>query len=95
MILPHDRLLGPGIGDPSGADRTDARHVTQALGFRLDRVLDAIDRGWHQRFDKSRLELLAAGAIVDPFARRDYPFTGGDHSGVADNGDEFEMATVP
>ena len=41
---------------------------------------------------KPRLELLAVGAVVDPFARRGDPLAGGDRRGVADHGDEIAMA---
>src|ERR1700737_416308 len=39
-----------------------------------------------------RLELLAMGSVVDPFARRCDPLAGGDHRGVAGNGDQFAGA---
>ena len=40
----------------------------------------------------SRLELLAMGSVVDPFARRCDPLAGGDHRGVAGDGDQFAVA---
>ena len=39
-----------------------------------------------------RLELLAVGAIVDPFARGRDPLAGGDRCGVADHRNEVTMA---
>jgi hypothetical protein len=36
--LPHDLLLGPGLGDPPGAHRADACHLAQAIGFGFDHV---------------------------------------------------------
>ena len=41
---------------------------------------------------EARLELLAVGAVVDPFARRRDPLAGGDRGGVADDGDQVAMA---
>src|SRR5665213_2434765 len=46
--LPHDLLLGPGVGDPFGSDRTDARDLAQALGLRLDRVEHLLAKGANQ-----------------------------------------------
>ena len=39
-----------------------------------------------------RLELLAMGAVVDPFARGGDPLAGGDRRGVADDGHQIAMA---
>ena len=39
-----------------------------------------------------RLELLAVGAIVDPFARGRDPLAGGNGCGVADHRHEITMA---
>ena len=44
---------------------------------------------------KSRLELLAVGAVVDPFARGGDPFPGRHHGGVADHGDQVAMPPRP
>ena len=41
---------------------------------------------------KPRLELLAMGAVVDPFARRRDPLAGGDRRGVADDGHQIAMS---
>ena len=118
--LPHDLLLGPGVGDALGAHRADAGHLAQAIGLRLDDVehllaerldhllgvdradaadhpgaeifLDAVDRGRRRGAHEARLELLAVGAVVDPFARRGDPLAGGDHRGVADDGDQVAVA---
>ena len=43
-------------------------------------------------FRNLRLELLAMGAIVEPFARGGDPFTGGDRCGVADDRHEVAIA---
>ncbi len=50
--------------------------------------IDRRRRGAHE----ARLELLAMGAVVDPFARRRDPFAGGDHGSVTDDGDQFAVA---
>ena len=36
--LAHDLLLGPGVRDAPGPHWTNARHLTQALGLRFDRL---------------------------------------------------------
>ena len=41
---------------------------------------------------KPRLELLAVGAVVDPFARCGDPLAGGDHGGMADDRHQIAMA---
>jgi hypothetical protein len=38
-----------------------------------------------------RLELLAIGAVVHPFPGRRDPLAGGDHRGMADDGDQLAM----
>ena len=111
--LAHDLLLGPGVRDPLGTHRADARHLAQPLGFRLYRVehllpegpdqllgvdradatdhagaeifLDAVDRCRRRGLQKPGLELLAMGAVVDPFAGRGDPFAGGDRCRVTDD----------
>ena len=54
-------------------------------------LLDAVDRRRRRGAHEARLELLAMGAVVDPFARRGDPLAGGDRGGVADDGDQFAM----
>ena len=44
---------------------------------------------------KPRLELLAVGAVVDPFPRGGDPFAGGDRRRMADDGDKITMRRVP
>jgi hypothetical protein len=36
--LPDDLLLGPGVGDPFGSNRANARHLAKATGLGLDDV---------------------------------------------------------
>ena len=54
--------------------------------------LDALDGRRRRGAHEARLELLAMGSVVDPFARRCDPLAGGDHRGVADDGDQFAVA---
>ena len=68
-------------------DRPDAPDHAGAEIF-----LDAFDRTWSRGLEKARLELLAVGAIVDPFARRGDPLAGRDDGGVADDGHEIAVA---
>ena len=113
-------LLGPGVGDASGAHRPDARHLAQPFRLRLDDVedllaeradqlagVDRADAPDHARAQvlldalhgrrrggahEARLELVAVGAVVDPLARGRDPFSGPDHGGVTDHGDQVAMA---
>ena len=55
-------------------------------------LLDALDRGRRRGTQKPRLELLAVGAIVDPFAGGGDPFAGGDRRGMADDGHQIAVA---
>jgi hypothetical protein len=43
--LPDDLLLGPGVRDPSGPNRADARHLTKPIGLGLDDVEDLLPEG--------------------------------------------------
>ena len=43
-----DLLLGPSRGDAIGSDRTNARDLAQALGFRLDRIEHLLTESAHQ-----------------------------------------------
>ena len=54
--------------------------------------LDAIDRGRGGRAHEARLELLAMGVVVNPFARSSDPFAGSDRGGMADDRDQIAMA---
>ena len=42
--------------------------------------------------EKPRLELLAVGAVVDPFAGCGDPLPGGNDRGVADDGHQIAMS---
>jgi len=43
--LPDDLLLGPGVRDPPGSDRADARHLPKPIGLGLDNVEDLLPEG--------------------------------------------------
>ena len=43
--LPDDLLLGPGVGDPLGPNRANARHLAKPIGFGLDDVEDLLAEG--------------------------------------------------
>ena len=70
-----------------GVDRADA---ADHPGTEI--LLDAFGRGRRRGAHEARFELLAMGAVVDPFARRGDPFAGGDRGGVPDGGHQFAVA---
>ena len=43
--LPDDLLLGPGVRDPFGSNRADARHLAKPIGLGLDDVEDLLPEG--------------------------------------------------
>jgi hypothetical protein len=43
--LPDDLLLRPGVRDPFGSNRADARHLAKPIGFSLDDVEDLLTEG--------------------------------------------------
>ena len=71
-----------------GVDRADA--ADHAGG---EILLDAIGRGRSRAAQKAGFELLAVGAVVDPFARGGDPLAGGDRGGVPDGGDQVAVPT--
>ena len=82
-----EHLLAEGAHQLLGVDRPDAADHAGAEVF-----LDAVERGRCRGLQELRLELLAMGAVIDPFARCGDPLAGGDHRGVPDHGDEFAVA---
>ena len=44
--LPDDLLLGPGVRDPFGSNRADARDLTKPIGLGLDDVEDLLPEGF-------------------------------------------------
>ena len=82
-----EHLLAERLDHLLGVDRADAADHAGA-----EILLDALDGGRRRGAHEARLELLAVGAVVDPFARGGDPLAGGDRRGVADDGDQFAMA---
>ena len=74
LRLDHvEHLLAERLDHLLGVDRADA---ADHAGTEI--LLDAFDRGRRRGAHEARLELLAMGAVVDPFARRGDPLAGGD-----------------
>ena len=82
-----EHLLAECLDQLPGVDRADA--ADHAGG---EILLDAVGRGGGRAAQKAGLELLAMGAVVDPFARGGDPLAGGDRGGVPDGG---HQVTVP
>jgi hypothetical protein len=55
--------------------------------------LDAFGRSGGGGLEEPRLELLAMGAVVGPVAGGRNPLAGGDHGGMANDGDEIAVAS--
>ena len=69
-----------------GVDRADAAdHPGTEILF------DAFGRGRRRGAHEARFELLAMGAVVDPFARGGNPFAGGDRGGMSHGGHQFAV----
>ena len=85
-----EHLLAERLDHLLGVDRTDAADHAGA-----EILLDAVDRGRRRGAHEARLELLAMGAVVDPFARRGDPFAGGDRGGVTDDRDQGRDVRAP
>ena len=68
-------------------DRPDAVDHAGAKVF-----LDAVDRRWLRGAHEARLELLAVGAVVDPFPRCRDPLPGRNDGGVPDDRHKIAMA---
>ena len=79
-------LLPEGFDHLLGIDGPDAPDHPGAEIF-----LDPVDRTRSRSLQKPRLELLAVGAIVDPFAGCGDPLAGGDDRGMADDGHQVAM----
>jgi hypothetical protein len=43
--LPDNLLLGPGVRDPLGSNRANARHLAKPIGLGLDDVEDPLTEG--------------------------------------------------
>jgi hypothetical protein len=71
-----------------GRDRANAADHARAKV-----LLDAFDRSGGGGLEEPRLKLLAMGAVVRPFTGGRNPLAGGDHGGVANDGDEIAVAS--
>ena len=81
-----EHLLAEGAHELLGVDRANAAdHAGREV------LLDAVDRGRGRGAQEPRLELLAVGAVVDPFARGGDPLAGGNGCGMADHGHQIAM----
>ena len=80
-------LLPESLDHLLGVDRPDASDHPGAQIF-----LDPVYRTRGRSLEKPRLELLAVGAIVDPFARCSDPFAGRDRRRMADDGHQIAVA---
>ena len=80
-------LLPKGLDHLLGVDRADAADHPGAQIF-----LDPVDGARGRGLEKPRLELLAVGAIVDPFARCGDPLAGGDDGGMAHDGHQIAVS---
>ena len=81
-----EHLVAEGAHELLGVDRANtADHAGREV------LLDAVGRIGERGTEKSRLELLAVGAVVDPFARGGDPLTGRNGCGMADNGHNVTM----
>ena len=79
-------LLAEGLHHLLGIDRADA--ADHAGG---EVLLDPLRRGGRRGLQKPRLELLAMGAVVEPFARGRDPFARRDRGGMSDHRDEVAV----
>ena len=82
-----EHLLAECLDQLPGVDRADA--ADHAGG---EILLDAVGRGGGRAAQKAGLELLAMGAVVDPFARGGDPLAGGDRGGMPDGGHQLAVS---
>ena len=81
-----EHLLAEGSDELLGIDRA---HTPDHAGREV--LLDAVGRSRRRGAQEARFELLAVGAVVDPFARGGDPFAGRNGCGVADHGHNVTM----
>jgi hypothetical protein len=80
-------LIPEGLDHLLGVDRPDAAdHPGAQISF------DPVDRARRRGLEKSRLELLPVGMIVDPFAGCSDPLASGDYRGMANDGHQITVA---
>ena len=80
-------LVAEGAHELLGVNRANAADHAGRQVF-----LDTVGRIGERGAQKARLELLAVGAVVDPFARGSDPLTGRNGCGVSHQRDEITMA---
>ena len=81
-----EHLLAEGPHELLGVDRPNAPdHSGREV------LLDAVDRSRGRCAQKAGFELLAVGAIVDPFTRGGDPLTSGNGGGMANHGHDVAM----
>ena len=81
-----EHLVAEGAHQLLGVDPADAADHAGGEVF-----LDALGRRRRRGAHEARLELLAVGAVVDPFAGRRHPLAGRDRGGVAHDGHEVAV----
>src|SRR5262249_22251225 len=82
--------LAKGANEFFGVDRSHAPdHAGREVFF------DAVGRSWRRCAQEARLELLAMGAVIDPFARGRDPLAGGNGCGIANHGQDVTIPTSP
>ena len=81
-----EHLLAEGAHELLGINRANAPdHAGREV------LLDAVSRGRGRRAQEPGFELLAMGAVVDPFARGGDPLAGRNSCGMADHGHDITM----
>src|SRR5262249_5248589 len=81
-------FLAKGANELLGVDRS---HATDHAGRQV--FFDAVGRSRRRCAQEPRLELLAVGAVVDPFAGGRDPLAGGNGGGMANHGHDVTMPT--
>src|SRR5262249_1682621 len=71
----------------------DGSHATDHAGREI--FFDAVGRSWWRCAQEPRLELLAMGAVVDPFAGGRDPLASGNGCGMANHGHGVTMPARP
>ena len=85
-----EHRLAKGANELLGVDRSHAPdHAGREIFF------DAVGRSRRRCAQEPRLELLAVGAVVDPFARGRDPLAGRNDCNVANHGHDVTMPSRP
>jgi hypothetical protein len=85
-----EHFLAKGANELLGVDRS---HTPDHAGRQI--FFDAIGRSRRRCAQEPRLELLAVGAVVDPFAGGRDPLAGGNGGGMANHGHDVTMPARP